>query len=161
MLKPKIDNPKATLLLLFLNVVPEEENNSRGSLNPAIIAHRSRQIQKYLDIKQPIIDAAIGKGGLDSIKYFRSADFYLANASLDLFGDFDEYFERFLENPDPQKPASMNELAQRYKMKVKSKHTIIEPWPYRLTEKSTKEEFKNLLSESVCGHERYMEFERA
>lgn len=161
MLKAKSENPKATLLMLFLNAVREEESESRDSLDPTAMAHRGRQIKRYLDIKQPIIDAAMGKGGMSAMQYMTSPDFTLVTDSLNLCGDFDAYFKRFLKSADPHKGTSMYDLARQHGMRIKSKHTIIEPWPYRLTEKTTKEEFKVLLSESTCGHERYMEFERA
>ena len=159
MLKAKPENPKATLLMLFLNVVREEESESSPDLTA--MAHRGRQIKRYLDIKQPIIDAAMGKGGMSAMQYMTSPDFILVTDSLNLCGDFDAYFKRFLKSADPHKGTSMYDLAHQHGMRIKSKHTIIEPWPYRLTEKTTKEEFKVLLSESTCGHERYMEFEKA
>lgn len=160
MLKTRSENPKATLLMLFLNVVVEEENISADKLNPAAMAHRGRQIKKYLDIKQPIMDAAMGKGGMGALRYMYSPDFVLVTQSLDMWGDFEAYFKRFLDRADPREGTSMYDLARQHGMRVKSKHTIIEPWPYRVTEKTTKEEFKILLSGSTCGHERYMEFKR-
>jgi hypothetical protein len=45
-------------------------------------------------------------------------------------------------------------------MKVKEKHTIVEPWPLRVTEKTTKEEFEMIRATTHTGHERYMEFEK-
>jgi hypothetical protein len=161
MLKAKSENPKATLLMLFLNAVREEDSKSRDNLDLTAMAHRGHQIKRYFDIKQPIIDAAMGKGGMSAMQYMTSADFILVTDSLNLCGDFDAHFKSFLKSADPHKGTSMYDLARQHGMRIKSKHTIIEPWPYRLTEKMTKEEFKVLLSESTCGHERYMEFEKA
>lgn len=45
-------------------------------------------------------------------------------------------------------------------IKVVRTHSIVQPWPYRLGEDSTKEEFDVLLASSRGGHERYMEVVR-
>ena len=161
MLKAKSENPKATLLMLFLNAVREEESECKDDRNLTAMADHSSRNKKYLDVKQPIIDAAMGKGEFSAMEYMTSPDVILVTDALNLFGGFDAYFERFLVKADPKLGTFMYNLARQNGMRIKSKHTIIKPWPYRLTDKMTKEEFKVLLSESTCGHERYMEFEKA
>jgi hypothetical protein len=160
MLKPKSRNPKATLLLLFLNAVREEENHPKNIILEMPVSKRRQQLLKYLDIKPPIIDAALGKGGLSSLQYMSSPDLVVATDALNLLGNFDTYFDRFLESADPYTGTSMYELAHQHGLQIKPNHTIIDRWPYRITEKTTKEKFKTLLLEST-GHERYMEFEKA
>lgn len=160
MLKPKSKNPKATLVMLFINAVREEEIYSRDNFNILAMTQLGRQVKKYLDIKQPIIDAAVGKGGMGAFQYMTLPEFVLATNALSLFDDFDLYFNKFLKNADRRIGTSMYDLTRQYGMRIKSKHTVVEPWPFRITEKTTKEEFKLLLAENTCGHERYLELEK-
>jgi len=106
MLKAKSENPKATLLMLFLNAVREEESKTGDSTNPKVVSYRTRRITKYLDIEQSIIDAALGKGGMGSMLGKISPDFILLTGCMDLLGNFDEYFKSFLKKADPYTGAS-------------------------------------------------------
>jgi hypothetical protein len=161
MLRTRSENPKAALLMLFLNAVREEENKSPVSFDRTAMAQHSKQIRKYFGIKQPVIDAAMGKGGWGALQHMTSPDFALVTDFLNLCGNFDVYFKRFLNSADPRSGTSMYELARRHGMRIRSQHSIIAPWPYRITRETTESKFKTLVSESTCGHERYLEFERA
>ncbi|KAL5395027.1 hypothetical protein PMIN03_013038 [Paraphaeosphaeria minitans] len=160
-LKPKTQNPRAALLLLFLNVVGEEDDQI---ITRAIRAHRSRLVKKYFSNMEPcLVNAALGEGGLASMQYITTPEFVLLVDAMTYWDDFDVKFARFLEDADPvaQKPTSLKELAAKHGLRIKDKHTIMPPWPYRASEKMTREEFDVLLAESTCGHERYVELSRA
>lgn len=49
---------------------------------------------------------------------------------------------------------------QKYDLNIKYKHTVIEPWPLRVTKRTMKEEFEIRCASTHTGCERYMEFER-
>ncbi|KAH7095343.1 hypothetical protein FB567DRAFT_601187 [Paraphoma chrysanthemicola] len=162
MLKPKTKNPYATILALFLNAVREEE---RYDLNAELAAtpyelRRIEQLRSYMDLSPAVFDVLSGKHS-SAMRNVSMADVQLANVAADMFGDFDLYFEKFSSKPDKRQAGSMNQLARINGMQVKAKQTIIERWPYRVKEETTKEQFKILLSESTSGHERYVEFEKA
>jgi hypothetical protein len=161
MLKTRSENPKAALLMLFLNAVREEENDNPISLDRTAMAQYNQQIRKCFGIKQPVIDAAMGKGGWGAFQHMTSPNFTLVTDFLNLCGDFDVYFKRFLNSADPHSGASMYDLARRHGMRMRSQHSIIAPWPYRITRETTEAKFKTLVSESTSGHERYLELERA
>lgn len=71
-----------------------------------------------------------------------------------MFGDFEKAFGTFL------KEVRMYKLTKLYGMKIREKHAIVEPWPLRVTEKTTKQEFEIRCATTHTGCERYMEFER-
>jgi hypothetical protein len=54
----------------------------------------------------------------------------------------------------------MHKLTKKYGIKIKEKHSIIKPWPFRVTEETTKEEFEIRCATLHTGCEWYMEFER-
>jgi hypothetical protein len=163
LLKSKSQNPRATLLLLFLNVVREEDDHHNTRFNAATMAQRGHLVKKYFsDMKPSHVDAALGKGGLASMQYITTPEVVLLTDVMTCWDDFDVSFARFLENADPEseKPVSLKELAIRHGLRIKDKHSIVSPWPYRASEKMTREEFHVLLAESTCGEERYVEVHR-
>jgi hypothetical protein len=72
-----------------------------------------------------------------------------------MFGDFDTYWEGFM------RMENIEHALNATNMRMKKKHTIIPPWPYRLTQRSTKEEVEISAASSLGGWERYVEIERA
>ncbi|KAH7413716.1 hypothetical protein DE146DRAFT_761995 [Phaeosphaeria sp. MPI-PUGE-AT-0046c] len=161
LLKPKSQNPRAALLLLFLNIVREENDETTTS---ATMAHRSRMVRKFFSDMDPrLVNAGLGKGGLESMQYITTPEVVLLTDAMTYWDDFDIQFARFLEDADPAswKPVSLKELAARNGLIVRDKHTIMPPWPYRASEHMSREEFNVLLAESTCGHERYVELSRA
>ena len=90
----------------------------------------------------------------DGVDTMRSPEMIRIASCFTMFGDFEKAFDTFLED------VRLNELTETHGLKVKDKHTIVEPWPLRITEKSTTEEFEIRCASSRTGCERYMEFER-
>ncbi|OAG01059.1 uncharacterized protein CC84DRAFT_1101145, partial [Paraphaeosphaeria sporulosa] len=161
LLKPKTQNPRAALLLLFLNAVGDEDDQN---VTRAIRAHRGRLMKKYFNYMEPcLVNAALGEGGLASMQYITTPEVVLLTDAMTYWDDFDVNFARFLKNADPasQKPIALKDLAANYGLRIKDKHTIMPPWPYRASENMTREEFDVLLAESTGGHERYVELSRA
>lgn len=71
-----------------------------------------------------------------------------------MFGDLDKAFRTFL------KEVHMQELEKKYGIRIKENHSIIEPWPLKITELATKEEFEIRCASMRTGCERYLEFEK-
>lgn len=70
-----------------------------------------------------------------------------------LFRDFDKLFDRF------KLDCRLSEISNATNLKMKSKHTIVEPWPLRIKENATQYEFDVLLASGHIGSERYVEWE--
>lgn len=82
-------------------------------------------------------------------------DFILRHCAQEMLKDWGMWFDEFL------KSSQLIDYAKLVGLKVKSKHTIVEPWPCQITAQTTKKEFDVLLASGLTGHERYMEFERS
>ena len=72
-----------------------------------------------------------------------------------LLWDFDELFNRF------KRDCRLDEISKATGLKIKSKNTIVQPWPMRIKENATQCEFNILLASSHIGSERYVEWENA
>ncbi|OCL12153.1 hypothetical protein AOQ84DRAFT_420874 [Glonium stellatum] len=143
LLKPKSQNPKATLLALFLNAV-HEDGSYYERVMAAVGAHKAR-ILKYL----PISPATFASGGPCNAEFLR---FIGASA---LFLDFDEPFRQFMEQ------CQFHEISVSNGLRMRQKNSIVRAWPLRLSKTATKEEFDILYASDHNGSERYVEWERA
>jgi hypothetical protein len=73
----------------------------------------------------------------------------------ELFGDFDRYFDLYSQKAD------FGTLGQALGLEMKTTNTIIEAWPCRVKEDSTREEFEAIQRLGHTGMERYVEWRRA
>jgi hypothetical protein len=127
------------------------------------MARRSRLVRKYFsDMKPQILDTALGEGGSASMQYMTTPEVVLLVDVMMYWDDFDVKFAQFLKNADPdsEEPVSLKELAARYGLQIKNKHSIVPPCPYRASESLTRKELDLLVAESTNGHERYIEISR-
>ena len=69
--------------------------------------------------------------------------------------DMDGLFNRYMASQ------SFSLLAASVGLEMKSPHTIIERWPYRLRPNASLAEFMQKLASSLEGSERYIEWKRA
>ena len=141
LLKPASENPKATLLALFLNAVHENESYT-DSIITSLKSDRDR-ISRYLKVTRDM-----SKGGSSNADLMR-----LIGASS-MFRDFDKPFRQFMEQ------CRFGEISTSNGLRVKGKHSIVESWPLRLKHDTTKEEFDVLHASGHIGSERYVEWER-
>jgi hypothetical protein len=150
LLKPKEQNPKATLLMLFLNVIGEvyhfDTNYEKQRGNESM-----KLIQKFIPMTPALIMRAM-VGGEQAM--MSSPELIRMSSCYTMFGDFDKAFSIFL------KDIGMDKIARQCGMIAKKTHTIVKPWPLRITEQSTQDDFDILCGTSHTGAERYMEFER-
>ena len=72
-----------------------------------------------------------------------------------LLWDFDELFSRFTHD------CCLDEISKATGLKMKSKNTIVQPWPMRIKENATQREFNVLLASGHNGSERFVEWENA
>jgi hypothetical protein len=143
LLKPRSQNPKATLLALFLNAVHEVETyepSFSASFEPGI-----NRIKNYLPVTREML----------ANRNCYNADSIRLHAALPIFADYDTMFRRFMEQ------CQFSEISALNGLRVKEKNSIVKPWPLRLGKRATKKEFDILLASSHLGSERYVEWERA
>ncbi len=72
-----------------------------------------------------------------------------------LFWDFDELFRRFTRE------SRLDEITKVAGLTMKSKNTIVQPWPMRIKENATQREFDVLLASGHVGSERYVEWKNS
>ncbi|KAI8955701.1 hypothetical protein F4801DRAFT_600911 [Xylaria longipes] len=127
-------NPHATLITAFMNAVPEAKT---------MIA------LKYIES-----DLTAPTGTLAENLSSLQTDAIKISCAVNSVGDMDEHFNRHY---------NFARSASSAGVKMKKKHTIIEPWPLRVngglhpTQKD-REDFKLLLGTAHRGHERYVEW---
>ncbi|CZR56251.1 uncharacterized protein PAC_06139 [Phialocephala subalpina] len=146
LLKSKTINPKAILLMLFLNAVSEvyhyNDPNGKQRFNESRVL-----MQKFIPVT-PMTLMAMMAGGASTMS---SPEMIRISSCYTMFGDFEKAFGTFL------KDVKMHKLTKKYGMKIKEKHSIIEPWPLVVTEKTTKEEFEIRCATTHTGCERYVD----
>lgn len=72
---------------------------------------------------------------------------------LTMFRNFDKPFKQFMYE------CRFTEISRAAGLKMKAEHTVVEPWPMRLKENATQDEFNTLRASSHVGSERYVEWE--
>jgi hypothetical protein len=92
-------------------------------------------------------------GVRESMEY--DPKFQLWSDYLNMFADFDYMFNLFVASMDMDKNAKANGA------RMKTRHSLVAKWPYRVTENSTREFFDLVRFSNLKGWERYVEFERA
>ncbi|WEW56694.1 hypothetical protein PRK78_002142 [Emydomyces testavorans] len=141
LLKPKTQNPKATLLTLFLNATHEMCTlaDQKASFTRSI-----GTLQKFL----PINPQTILKGNTLSAESLAFMNAY------SMFIDGDTIFNRFVN------VAGLKKLGDSLGLGMKSTQTIVAKWPMRLNENPTQREFEMLYWSGHVGSERYVEWHR-
>jgi hypothetical protein len=136
--------------MLFLNAVGEVYYHSdpRGELQ--CFRESIELIQKFIPIT-PMTVMTMMADGMDTMS---SPEMIRISSCYTMFGNLEKAFDIFL------KEVRLHELTKKHGLKIKNKHTIVEPWPLRITEKTTKEEFEIRCADTHTGCERYMELER-
>jgi hypothetical protein len=136
--------------MLFLNAVSEVYHNSSSNGEMQRLNESKLLFKKFIPLT-PITVMTIMADGMNRMS---SPEMIRIASCYTMFGDFDKAFDIFL------KEVRLHKLMEKHGMKVKEKHTVVEPWPLRITEKTTKEEFEIRCANTHTGCERYLEFER-
>lgn len=74
--------------------------------------------------------------------------------SQDIFCDHDGLFDRFMQQ------CGLLEISRKANLEMKTKNTIVEPWPMRLKQDATDTDFRRLCSSDFIGCERYVEWKK-
>lgn len=135
--------------MLFVNAVGEVYYHNKESDQQRFRESRAL-MQRFIPITPMSLMSTI-TGGTHAIN---SPEMIRISSCYTMFGDLDKAFETFLED------VQMRRLTNKYGMRIKRKHTITNPWPLRVTDKTSKEEFDIRCASTHTGCERYMEFER-
>lgn len=156
-------NPRATLITLFLNTIPE-------------IIHRRGEKDTIPEVKAlmdylptPSIASLLSPNSADSLRLWDTRSLAL---------DVDEYFNGYVKNTPCKFPAwhawnltisnryaelyGFASLAGRLGMDLETKNSIVEPWPTRLKLKQdgtwSQHEFNAILGSDFSCLERYVEW---
>jgi hypothetical protein len=132
--------------MLFINAVAEVYQLKGTSPNQRFAEVRPL-VQKFITIT-PMSLLSMQSGAMNSPEMIRISSCYT------MFGDFDKAFGTFL------KEVQMNKLTKKYGMKMREKHVLVKPWPLRITEETTEDEFARRCATTHVGSERYVEFEK-
>ncbi|KAF2623920.1 hypothetical protein BU25DRAFT_349343 [Macroventuria anomochaeta] len=146
LLKLRSDSPKAALLMLFLNAATETENANKGSDKwRSDLMRAARRLDKYMPLDRTELGHITNAG---------DPGFIRRTSCHDMFKDWEHWFDCFL------KDSEFATFAHIHGLKIRKKHAIVEPWPYKIGVRTTKKEFDILRAGSVTGYERYIELER-
>ena len=108
-----------------------------------------KHLERYIPIDKSRIN--LTRGGMNTSAH---PDLILRTACYDMFQPWDKYFDMFMDE------AKITQFATLYGMVIKKKHTIVQPWPYKIRNQIIKKEFDVLRASSTTGFERYMELQR-
>ena len=140
MLKRKSQNAYATIVALFQNAVPEITTEADML---AVTKTEMERLRTFLPL-DPLVILKGDRTNPDFLNFMEAGTY---------FGDFDLLFGRYMQRLD------LANVAMKAGLKMKRKHTIIQPWPLRLNKNPTQEEFDELNASGHVGHERYVEWE--
>jgi hypothetical protein len=135
--------------MLFINAAMENEHRANPQGDVQSLVSAMKRLEKYIPIKKSRM--GLSEGGMGTGAH---PDIILRTACYDMFKPWDKYFDMFMEE------ARIAQFAKLYGMAIKKKHSIVQPWPYKIRNQTTKQEFDVLRASSTTGFERYMEFMR-
>lgn len=145
LLKRRDQNPHACLIALFLNATREVYQSTNLADQMASVQW-IRMLRYFPGLHDVLHDShGVRSNSLDSIRLL---------SAHDMFHDFDGLFNRFMNE------CRFLETTKDAKLEIKKENTIIAPWPLRLGENATAEEFNILCSSNHTGAERYVEWKR-
>jgi hypothetical protein len=135
--------------MLFLNAVGEVYHCNEWNGK-----HLSKESQSLLRKLIPITPMTLMSMMSSGIGPMSSPEMIRISSCYTMFGDLEKAFSTFL------KDVQMHKLTEKYGVEIREPHTIVKPWPLRVTQETTKEEFEIRCATTHTGFERYMEFER-
>lgn len=135
--------------MLFINAAMEIDHvaNPHGDVHSMVTA--MKRLEKYIPIDKSRMN--LTRAGMNTSAH---PDLISRTACCDMFKPWDKYFDMFMDE------TKITQLATRYGLVIKERHTIVQPWPYKIRNQTTKKEFDVLRASSTTGFERYMELQR-
>jgi hypothetical protein len=136
--------------MLFLNAVGETENELGIRYKKADLLRRMKRLQNVIGA-DPDIMARVAIGD-ETVRY--DPEFLRRSSLHDMFANFDELFDLFWKN------MQMDKLVKANRVEAKRQHSLVEKWPYRVTQRTSRKDFDLICASSVTGWERYVELAR-
>ncbi|KAJ4384481.1 hypothetical protein N0V86_000080 [Didymella sp. IMI 355093] len=154
LLKPKPENPHATLLLLFITAIAEM-NSTHFDPKRLLLENLQgcQRVEKYVATSPEFIAYAV-RHELDMMEQFEHPDFFKHSSNFQRLVDHDAMWKLFEDT-------YVANAVHSYGLKIKDKHTIVKPWAFKAWPYATQEEFDHLRAGSTVGSERYLELEYA
>ncbi|OAL42700.1 hypothetical protein IQ07DRAFT_525646 [Pyrenochaeta sp. DS3sAY3a] len=149
LLQPRTTNPRAKLLMLFLNAVGEVYYHNN------VDSERIRESRTLIEKFIPLTLSSLMPMTAGSMHAMNTPEMIRISSCYTMFGDLDKAFRKFMED------VHMQSLIEKYGMKIIEQHAVVEPWPLRVTGSTSKEQFDIRCGSSHTGFERYVELERS
>ncbi|KAJ5540228.1 hypothetical protein N7513_008560 [Penicillium frequentans] len=145
LLQSPLQNPHATLITLFLNTVNDTLTAQDKLQSVSMTGREMKSLFEYLPPNGCPIDGF--ETGVVKFTFAR-----------EIVGKYDHVFDRFM------KKTGFKEAGEKFGVKMKEKHTVIEEWPFRLKlrpgQPGAQEEFDRSMREGISGKERYVEWKK-
>ncbi|KAL4911349.1 hypothetical protein BDW74DRAFT_164872 [Aspergillus multicolor] len=140
LLKSRHQNPKATLITIFLDITLRMRTFADQK---DWLSRKTATVQRFLSLDS----TALSKGCY-------KADYLNFLSAHDLFLNRNAIFNRFVQS------ARLTQIGVPVNLEMKPRHTVIAKWPLRLPNSPTKHDFEMLHWSSHHGSERYIEWQR-
>lgn len=133
--------------MLFMNSAMEEYHAQPRHVKSAVLPTSMQRLEEIIPLDRSLIPSIKSSADVGSNPYFVTR-----SSCHEMFLDYDKFFEPVLRH--------VTTLALESDLQVKRKHSIVEPWPYSVKPRITKDEFEVQMASGLMGYERYMELER-
>jgi len=137
--------------MLFLNAVKEIENVLGARYKEADLPRRIGRLTNLIGVDTDMM----AQIAIENKTVTCDPEYLCRSVLPDRFADFDKFFDLFL------KVVRMDELEKTNRVRTKRQHSLVEKWPYRVMNRTSKKDFEILRTQDVSGWERYVELERA
>jgi hypothetical protein len=135
--------------MLFINAAAETGHDANPLGDAQWMKSAMERLNEYLPIDKSHMSRIMGRGNTHA-----HPDLIMRIACYEILKPWETYFDMFM------KEEKITHLATQYGMAIKKKHTIVQPWPYKIRRGATKKEFDIQRASCTTGFERYMEFQR-
>lgn len=136
--------------MCFLNAVVDKMVELGEDFRKSDKPQRDIRLKKFVDT-DPILQTRLRLND----ETIEIAPDYLHHSRLSvLFADFEKLFDLYSAD------IKLDEIVRANSVPIEEKYSLITPWPYRIRDEDTREDFNALVNSSVMGWERYFEFRR-
>ena len=147
LLKPSAENPRATLIALFMNAIHIAENDLGSDYRAKSLASALAKIRIFAAARVSRMSKTTGAAAAFTVQ------------ARDVFRDFDHLFAHYMRMEE------FDTASRGAAMKMKAANTVIAAWPLRLRkevgEPGAQEAFDRLMESGFSGNERYVEWMRS
>jgi hypothetical protein len=134
--------------MLFINAAAETGHDANPLGEERLMKSAMERLKEYLPVDISQMSRIMGR-----MNSHAHPDLVMRIACCEFFKPWDTYFDMFMKEEKISQSATLCGMAIK-------KHTIVQPWPYKIRKGTTKKEFDILRASCTTGFERYMEFQR-